>query len=162
MNKKQILKLAIIAIVLFVAYRFIVAYRKESFTSYDPRDGVWETLPAERSPWGVTAAVTPQPGGTTPKPVPGWTGAPPAISTDLLPKEEPTAVDFGEFAPKGSLLEQNLIDASKLVGVDTNGSSLKNANYGIRRDPVIVKKDIGPFVSSTYTPDLLRKPIDDC
>lgn len=163
MNKKQLLKFALIAVVLFIAYRFIVTYRKESFASYDPRDGMWETLPADRSPWGAEeTAITPQPAGTTPKPVPGWTGAPPSISTDLLPREEPVAAEFGEFAPKGELLEQNLIDASKLVGVDTVGSSLKNANYSLRRDPVIPKQDVGPWTTSSYTPDLLRKPLGDC
>lgn len=163
MNKKQLLKFARIAVILFIAYRFIVTYRKESFTSYDPRDGMWETLPADRSPWGAEEkSITPQPSNVTPKPVPGWTGAPPAVSTDLLPKEEPVAAEFGQFAPKGDMLEQNLIDASKLVGVDTVGSSLKNANYSLRRDPVIPKKDVGPWISSSYTPDLLRKPLGDC
>ena len=160
---KTILKFAIIAVVLFVAYRFITMYRNESYASYDPRDGNWETLPADTSNWNTESVpITPQPAGATPVPVPGFNGGPTALSSDLLPREEAKAAEFGEFAPKGALIDQNLIDASRLVGVDSVGSSLKNANYGLRADPIIPKKDLGPFLSSSITADLLRKPLGDC
>ena len=164
-KKSMLIKALLVLVILYIGWRLLKKYRGEGFISYDPRQGDWSTLPADRSPWGdheSTIAITPQPAGTTPRPVPGWTGAPPAVSTDLLPKPEPRAVEFGEYAPRGEIIDNNLVDASKLVGVDTIGSSLKNANYGLRRDPLVVKQDVGPWTTSTYTADLLRKSLGDC
>lgn len=81
------------------------------------------------------------------------------IATDLLPKPSAKASDFGEFAPK-SLLGQNFLDAKKYIGVDTQGSSLRNANYDLRSSPAIPRRDVGPWQQSTIDGDLFRKPLE--
>ena len=83
-----------------------------------------------------------------------------SVATDLLPKPSANVrSNFGEFAPK-SLLGQNFLDAKKYVGVDTKGSSLRNANYDLRSSPAIPRKDIGPWSQSTIDSDLYRKPLE--
>lgn len=83
-----------------------------------------------------------------------------SVATDLLPKPSANVrSNFGEFAPK-SLLGQNFLDAKKYVGVDTKGSSLRNANYDLRSSPAIPRKDVGPWSQSTIDSDLYRKPLE--
>ena len=83
-----------------------------------------------------------------------------SVATDLLPKPSAQAAkNFGEFAPK-SLLGQNFLDAKKYIGVDTKGSSLRNANYDLRSSPAIPRKDVGPWSNSTIDSDLYRKPLE--
>lgn len=44
------------------------------------------------------------------------------------------------------------------VGLDSRGSSMKNGNLTLRRDPFIPKEDV-LWGASTIEPDLLRKPL---
>ena len=82
------------------------------------------------------------------------------VSADLLPKPSTHApASFGEFAPS-ALRGQSFIDASKFVGVNTQGSSLRNANRDLRSAPVIPKQAVGPWSQSTIEADLLRKPLE--
>ena len=81
------------------------------------------------------------------------------VATDLLPKPTYEAQNFSEFAPK-SLLGQNFLDAKKYIGVDTQGSSLRNASRDIRSTPVIPRRNVGPWLQSTIESDLLRKPLE--
>jgi len=37
---------------------------------------------------------------------------------------------------------------------------LRNANLQLRSDPVISKKDIGPWMNSTIEPDMARTPLE--
>lgn len=81
------------------------------------------------------------------------------VATDLLPKPTYEAQNFSEFAPK-SLLGQNFLDAKRYIGVDTQGSSLRNASRDIRSTPVIPRRNVGPWMQSTIESDLLRKPLE--
>jgi hypothetical protein len=82
------------------------------------------------------------------------------IATDLLPKPALAQADWAEFAPK-ALGAQNFVDATTFVGVNTQGSALKNANYGLRADIPIPRIDTGPWSNSTIeSGDLSRKPLE--
>lgn len=92
----------------------------------------------------------------------GWKSGVPMmnIATDLLPKPSgQVRQNFAEFAPK-SLLGQNFLEAKKYIGVDTQGSSLRNANYDLRSSPAIARRDVGPWAQSTIDGDLFRKPLE--
>jgi hypothetical protein len=54
----------------------------------------------------------------------------------------------------------DLLQAGSLIGLDTIGQTLKNANLQLRSDPVIVKQNVGPWNNSTYEPDLGRVPLE--
>ena len=79
-------------------------------------------------------------------------------SSNLLPQPSIQAQDFAKYAPK-ELGAQNFLTATQWIGVNTQGSSLRNANYDIRANPVISKKDVGPWGQSTIDPDVYTKPL---
>lgn len=85
------------------------------------------------------------------------------VATDLLPRRGGAMTggdNWGEFAPKNALKNQNFLDAKKFIGVDTQGSALKNANYDIRSSMPIPKSDVGPWMGSSVDPDLMRRPLE--
>ena len=79
-------------------------------------------------------------------------------SSQLLPKITPEAADFAQFAPK-NLQAQNFLTATQWVGVNTQGSSLKNANYDLRAYPLIPKADVGPWSQSSIEPNLYAREL---
>jgi len=79
-------------------------------------------------------------------------------SSQLLPKVTPEAADFAQFAPK-NLQAQNFLTATQWVGVNTQGSSLKNANYDLRANPLIPKADVSPFMNSSIEPNLYAREL---
>ena len=80
------------------------------------------------------------------------------VATNLLPKPVKNN-PFGQFAPK-NLLGQNFLDAKKFIGVDTQGSSMRNANYDLRSSPAIPRRNVGPWGQSTIDADQFRKPLE--
>lgn len=79
-------------------------------------------------------------------------------SSKLLPRPSVQAQDFAKYAPK-ELGAQNFLTATQWIGVNTQGSSLRNANYDIRANPLIPKDDVGPWLQSTIDPDVYMKPL---
>ena len=75
---------------------------------------------------------------------------------ELLPLD--TNTQFSQLNPKGKgpLGDISFLSAGHHLGIDTKGSSLRNANLQIRSEPTIPKRDIGPFLNSTIEPDTLR------
>ena len=74
-------------------------------------------------------------------------------SSQLLPQPSVDAQDFAQYAPQ-NLEAQNFLTATQWIGVNTQGSSLRNANYDIRANPIIPKEDVGPWMQSTIDPDV--------
>jgi len=74
-------------------------------------------------------------------------------SSQLLPQPSVDAQDFAQYAPQ-NLEAQNFLTATQWIGVNTQGSSLRNANYDIRANPIIAKEDVGPWMQSTIDPDV--------
>lgn len=72
--------------------------------------------------------------------------------SELLPVPEKVA-DFDSKNPKASpeVEGQNFLVAGYGTGINTIGSSLKNANLQLRSDPYIPRLDIGPWNQSTIT-----------
>lgn len=79
-------------------------------------------------------------------------------STDLLPREDGFNVwQATNPQSQGALTDQNFLEAGHHFGINTVGQSLKNPNLQLRSDPIIPKRDIGPFLQSTYEPDTNRR-----
>lgn len=83
-------------------------------------------------------------------------------ATDLLPKDAANS-KWSMVAPsgQGDIMDQNFLTAGYQIGVNTQGSSLRNANLQLRRDPVIAREKGGfGILESTIEPDLVRRPLD--
>jgi len=87
------------------------------------------------------------------------------VDNRLLPKDLLPLNDDNLYADADSLEGQNFLDAGYHSGINTVGSSLRNANLQLRADPVINKVNVGPWNNSTIQADNNRKPLDgpsDC
>lgn len=88
-------------------------------------------------------------------------------SEDLLPKDAANS-KWAQVNPagQGDVQDQNFLTAGFMYGINTVGSSLKNANLQLRSEPVIPKVAVGPFLNSSYeASDVLRRPLEiggDC
>lgn len=70
----------------------------------------------------------------------------------LLPQELDASLN--------QLADRNFLISGLQIGVDSRGSSLRNANLQLRSEPPIKKEPVCIWNMSTYQPDLTRKKID--
>ena len=80
------------------------------------------------------------------------------IAGDLLPREGGFAES--NTAPQGSISNRNLFESGHHAGLNTQSSSLKNANRQLRSDPLIPRRDVGPWNQSTYESDTNRRVLE--
>jgi hypothetical protein len=57
-------------------------------------------------------------------------------------------------------MDQSFLDAGFHVGINSVGNSLRNANLQIRSEPANPTDNVSPFLNSTITPDLERRPLE--
>lgn len=81
-----------------------------------------------------------------------------ATPADLLPTDSNSS--FASLNPVGNNAMPDMLQSGSLIGVDTIGQTLKNANLQLRSDPVITKTSVGPWNNSTYEPDTSRVPLE--
>jgi len=82
-------------------------------------------------------------------------------AAELLPKDENTIWDqVNPRAGKGSVAYKNFLESGNMFGIDTQGSSLRNANQGLRSEPLIKQAEVSPWQNSTVDPDTFRKPLE--
>lgn len=82
------------------------------------------------------------------------------VATNRLPNQGPGSSsnpgNWKDFAPKNAL-DQNFMDATMMIGVDTVSSSLKNPSYDLRNNVPIPKSyTVSPWMQSNIDPDLTR------
>lgn len=82
-----------------------------------------------------------------------------SVATDLLPKPETQGEDFGEYAPK-ALKNQNFLEASRYIGANNTGSSLRLSSRDLRQVIPNPRVNLGPFNNSTVEPDKYRRPLE--
>jgi hypothetical protein len=85
----------------------------------------------------------------------GYTAQPVANPADLLPADQNS--QWASLNPVGGNNGQampDLLQAGYHIGLDTIGQTLRNANYQLRADPYIPKRDIGPWNQSTIETDV--------
>lgn len=93
-------------------------------------------------------------------------GLPPSMKaavanpSELLPKDTNSA--WAEFNPagKGDLKNVSLLKAGYHIGIDTIGSSLRNANLQERSEPPNPTTSVSPWMNTTIEPDLMRAPLE--
>jgi len=79
---------------------------------------------------------------------------------DLLPKDNNS--QWAEQNPMGpgSLKGKNFLSAGALIGVNTVGQSLRNANWQLRSEPANPQVQVSIFNQSTIQPDINRRPLE--
>lgn len=80
---------------------------------------------------------------------------------DLLPKDAANS-KWAQMNPagQGDAAGINYLSAAWQVGVDTQGSSLRNASWDLRSEPPNPQIPVSPFMNTTITPNLLRRPLE--
>jgi hypothetical protein len=80
---------------------------------------------------------------------------------DLLPNHDASS-DFASRYPSGAgaLSDKNFLTSGYHVGINTVGTSLRNANVGIRSEPANPIGHVSPWNNTTITPDLNRRPLE--
>jgi hypothetical protein len=81
-------------------------------------------------------------------------------ATNTNCNNQPT-MDPKELLPSDSNNEwSNMLNSGHHIGVNTVGSSLRNANLQIRSEPVIPQNNVGPWNNTTIEPDNLRRNLE--
>ena len=79
--------------------------------------------------------------------------------SELLPND--TNSEWANINPASNDLKNlNLLNPQQVIGINTVGSSLRNANLQVRSEPAIPKTNVGPWNSSTIEPDTFRRPLE--
>ena len=80
--------------------------------------------------------------------------------SELLPKDVNS--QWAQLNPAGSadFKNVNLLKAGHLIGIDTVGSTLRNANLQERSEPPNPTAAVSPWLNSTIEPDLMRLPLE--
>jgi len=60
----------------------------------------------------------------------------------------------------GDISGKNFLNAGALIGVNTVGSSLRNASWDLRSEPPNPQVSVSPWLNSTIEPDVLRRPME--
>jgi hypothetical protein len=80
--------------------------------------------------------------------------------SELLPSDVNSAWAAVNPHGAGDIQGKNFLSAGALVGVNTVGQSLRNANYQLRSEPPCPQVQVGPWMQTTIEPDLQRRPIE--
>ena len=80
--------------------------------------------------------------------------------SELLPKD--ITSQWAQLNPAGSadFKNVNLLKAGSLIGIDTIGSTLRNANLQERSEPPNPTTSVSPWLNTTIEPDLMRLPLE--
>lgn len=117
--------------------------------------------PGPANPMGENSGPAAVNGIATTKPnFPSCSQAPPQDPAALLPKDENS--QWAQLNPRGqgSLENVNLLSAGQLIGIDTVGNTLRNANLQVRSEPPNPQQNVGPWNNTTIAPDMMRQPLE--
>jgi len=80
--------------------------------------------------------------------------------SELLPKDQNN--EWARLNPSGSndFQNVNLLKAGYHSGIDTVGSTMRNANLQVRSEPPNPTTKVSPWMNSTIEPDLMRVPLE--
>ena len=81
---------------------------------------------------------------------------------ELLPKDSSDSSTWAKVNPNGigSLKNRNFLQAGHHIGINTVGQTLRNANLQIRSEPANPQVNVSPWLQTTISPDVNRKPLE--
>ena len=118
---------------------------KETFADYQSAGGA-------DSLGSVPMAAAQKPGGCYPREQ--------MNPLELLPADTNSQWAAANPAGSGDVQGKNFLSAGALIGVNTVGQSLRNANYQLRAEPPCPQQNVSPWMNSTIEPDLMRRPLE--
>lgn len=80
--------------------------------------------------------------------------------SELLPQDQNSVWAQQNPLGPGSLKGKNFLSAGALLGVNTVGQSLRNANWQLRSEPPNPQMPVSIFNQSTIQPDVGRRPLE--
>ena len=86
--------------------------------------------------------------------------APTFVATSLLPKPQNQEDTWGQADAQAALANQDFLNATQRIGTDTVLSSLRNSSHDLRNNIPNPMNVVSPWLNSSITPDLTRKPLD--
>jgi hypothetical protein len=93
------------------------------------------------------------------QPVSSCNAQPSLNPSELLPND--TNSEWSNINPASNDLKNlNLLTPNQVIGINTIGSSLRNANLQLRSEPAIPKANVGPWNASTIENDTFRRPLE--
>lgn len=80
---------------------------------------------------------------------------------DLLPKDAANS-EWAQVNPagQGDVKNQNFLTAGHHIGINSVGSTLRNANMQLRSEPANPQMKVSPWLQTTIEPDLNRRPLE--
>ena len=116
---------------------------------------------AAAAPAGQNEQYSPVEGGSSTQGLPPSCNARPVANpSDLLPKDQDGGFGAMPAGGQGGLAGVNLLSAGHHTGINTVGSSLRNANLQLRSEPPNPQQQVSPWMNTTIEPDLMRRPIE--
>ena len=79
---------------------------------------------------------------------------------ELLPKDQNSVWSQQNPMGSGSLKGKNFLSAGALIGINTVGQSMRNANYQLRSEPPNPQVAVSVFNQSTIEPDTNRRSLE--
>jgi hypothetical protein len=80
--------------------------------------------------------------------------------SELLPKDMNSIWAEQNPMGPGSLKGKNFLSAGALIGVNTVGQSMRNANLQVRSEPPNPQIPVSIFNQSTISPDISHRPLE--
>ena len=80
--------------------------------------------------------------------------------SELLPKDQNSVWAEQNPMGPGSLKGKNFLSAGALIGVNTVGQSMRNANLQVRSEPPNPQVAVSIFNQSTISPDISHRPLE--
>ena len=79
---------------------------------------------------------------------------------ELLPSDPNSK--WAQVNPRGAgdIAGKNFLNAGALIGVNTVGQSLRNASWDLRSEPPNPQQQVSPWLQTTISPDLQRRPLE--
>ena len=82
------------------------------------------------------------------------------MPSELLPKDQNSVGSQQNPMGSGSLKGKNFLSAGALIGINTVGQSMRNANYQLRSEPPNPQVAVSVFNQSTSEPDANRRSLE--
>jgi hypothetical protein len=156
-KSKNAMWVLVIIVVLFGIWA-LMSYSKSKST-------VSDSMTSGSSPYSGPASVSGSSSAASSTAAPAAVNAAqaPAVASgaDLLPKD-PNSQWSQSLNPNGSPspIVVDVMAAGAFIGLDSIGQTLRNANLQLRSDPIIDKREVGPWMNSTIEPDFGRVPLE--